>query len=453
MMDVTIEETGAHNRMLTISISASEVDKRYNQKLKAMSSTAQIPGFRRGRVPAPMIQARYGSRMGAEVAEELFRSTYATALRNNNLRALGDPDVQIPEPVKPGQPFIYKAAIQIIPEIEPKGHIGMNLVRPIPQISDADVDAVITNMRQSKTTYTPDPDHAATIGDQLLLDFTGSIDGQIFDGGTAENTTMELGRMRFVEGFEEQLAGVKSGERKLINVRFPDDYHATHLASKKVVFDCDIKEVRRANTPSDETVLKEWDAPKEIEKTMAAFREDIHARLAKKAQAEARENIKRQIQNILLDANKQELPSKLIDKEVELLVQQAKDDLASRGVNPAALGRTEKQWADALRGKAYGRVLLGMIIGTLGRQEKLSPSDQALESFIDSSVEGMAEPEKTKAWILSNKDNKEQLRGMALEAAVMDWIVERASVTEEPRALADMLKIPGEMTPNAGGTA
>jgi trigger factor len=308
-------------------------------------------------------------------------------------------------------------------------------------------------MRQSKTTYTPDPDHAATIGDQLLLDFTGSIDGQIFDGGTAENTTMELGRMRFVEGFEEQLAGVKSGERKLINVRFPDDYHATHLASKKVVFDCDIKEVRRANTPSDETVLKEWDAPKEIEKTMAAFREDIHARLAKKAQAEARENIKRQIQNILLDANKQELPSKLIDKEVELLVQQAKDDLASRGVNPAALGRTEKQWADALRGKAYGRVLLGMIIGTLGRQEKLSPSDQALESFIDSSVEGMAEPEKTKAWILSNKDNKEQLRGMALEAAVMDWIVERASVTEEPRALADMLKIPGEMTPNAGGTA
>ncbi|MBF0622145.1 MAG: trigger factor [Magnetococcales bacterium] len=438
-MEVTVEEKGVYDRTITVRIPAEEVNTALNEEVGKLAKTVRIPGFRPGKTPKGVVESRYKPELSVEVADKLVNGSFVSALQETKLTPVSRPTVELEE-VARDKEFVYHAKIQIFPEVDPQGYEGITLTRRSAEITDQDAQEVEEGILDRNSEYVEEADAKAQNDDQVLLDFEGFVDDEPFAGGkSAENGyQLVLGSNTFIPGFEDQLIGCAAGEDKDVTVSFPDNYHNDDLAGKEALFKCKIRSISRKVKAEMTDALAEKLGIQEG--GVDELRNMIRKQLEQQADDEQKKLVKQQILDALLKANAMELPSQLVDHEIEGMVERSKNDLKGRGQDPDKLGLTDEQWGAQFKDTANERVLLGLVIGAIARKEKIATEEADIDAYLDDLEERVGQ--SIKKWVKENKEQLDEIKGTVLEQKVMDFIVSKADLTEESVSYKELMAPP-----------
>jgi|SaaInl7_135m_RNA_FD_contig_31_122744_length_2296_multi_8_in_0_out_0_1 trigger factor len=436
-MEVNIENKGEFERAMTVTIDAKRVDELISQELNKLSSQVNMPGFRPGKTPKNLLESRYKEHINGAVAEQLIQESYGKAMTDNKINPADQPKVDVGE-VSRAKSFTYTATFEQIPEVTAKDYKGFTLNRTSATIEESDVDKVIEQIQESNTEFKNDESRVAESGDQLKFDFDGYIDNERFDGGKAEGHELVLGSNQFIPGFEDQLIGNKAGDDVDVTLSFPEEYQAEHLAGKEAVFKCKIHEVRGPSKPevNDDLAVKAG----VTEGGIAKLREEITAKLTSEAENKTTGNVKQEILDQLLEANPMEVPQSLVKREQETMVEQLKQEYKRQGMDPEQLGMDTSSMGQGFAGEAAKRVKIGMLLGSVAREESISASEEAVDAFLDNMAASYGDQASSmKKWMREDPERIEGIKSTVLEASIIDFIVNNGTVEEKTCTLEELM--------------
>ncbi|MBF0453330.1 MAG: trigger factor [Magnetococcales bacterium] len=436
-MEVTIKEKEGFERAITVRIEAKRVDELIGQELGRLSAQVNLPGFRPGKTPVKLLESRYKDHINGSVAEQLIQESYAKALTENKANPADRPTMEVGQVVR-GEDFSYTATFEQIPEVNPEGYKGLSLSRITATVEESDVDKVIEQIREQNTKFEVEEGRVAQSGDQVKLDFDGSIDGVPFNGGKAEGHELVLGSGQFIPGFEDQVIGAKAESDVDVTVNFPDNYQADHLAGKEALFKCRIHEVRAPVAPevNDDLAVKAGIQ----EGGVAKLREEIAAKLKTEADGKSESEVKKSILDQILKANPIEIPRSLIKREQEGMVEQLKQEYKRQGVDPAMLNMKDEDLAAGFEKEAAKRVKVGMLLGAIARVESIEATEEAVDAFLDSMTASYGDQASAmRKWMKEDPERLEGVRSTVLETAIIDWIVNNGTVEEKSSTLEELM--------------
>ncbi|MEW6612498.1 MAG: trigger factor [Pseudomonadota bacterium] len=417
-MQVSVEAGGPLEKRLKVTVPAEEVESTVSSRLRRLASTVRMPGFRPGKVPMRLVEQRYGDQVLIEAYDELINRTYSSAIAEQGLRPVGQPDIAI-EASGRGQDFSYSATIEIYPEFEPALGEG-ELKRPTAEVGDEDVERTIQALREQRRTYET-VDRPAALNDQVIIDFKGFIGDEAFPGGEAQGFNLVLGSKRTIEGFEEGIVGAVAGETRSVEVAFPEDYGNKELAGKQARFEIKVQAVMEPRLPE---VNDEFAKSLGVEEGgVDALRQEVRENLAFEAERASRARMKSQVLDMLADANPIDVPRKLLDAEMQRL----RETLGSQGQQQEPSAEADGKLEELAR----RRVILGLVISELVRRNDLQPDRDAVRQELERIASQYQNPDQVVAWYLGNPERLGEIEAMVLENKVVDWVLARAKVKEE----------------------
>ncbi|HMV39164.1 MAG TPA: trigger factor [Plasticicumulans sp.] len=421
-MQVSVEELGGLERRLTVQLPAARIEQEIEQRLQDLSRRVKLDGFRPGKVPLKVVKRMYGGQVRQEVLGELMQSSFQEAVSGQNLRPAAGPQIS-PSAAAEGD-FAYAATFEVLPEFELQGFEGIAVERPVAEVSDADIDSMLETLRKQRTVWTP-VERPAQTGDRVTVSFEGTIDGVAFPGGKGDDVPVVLGAGGMLPDFENGLIGIAAGEAREIAVSFPEGYHAQELAGRTARFALNAGVVAEPSLPPvDEEFAKAFGVEDgSVESLRAALRDNMTRELGQGIKT----RVKKQVMDALLAANPIELPKVLVTEEIDRIAQQAGFPAASAG-NAEADKIKEGVFAE----EARRRVALGLLISKLVVQEKLTADPARVVEQLTTMASTYQDPNEVMQWYLKNPQAMEGLRALALEDTVVDWVLARASVTEQP---------------------
>lgn len=429
-MQVSVEATKGLERKMTVSVPAERVENEVDSRLRRLGRTAKVKGFRPGKVPFKVVKQQYGPQVRDEVMQELLRQTYGEALQQEKLRPAGAPAID-PVEMQPDEGLRYTATFEVYPEVSLKKTEGLKIERPKAEVTEADVDAMIEKMRKQRGEW-ESVDRAAQEGDRVLIDFEGKLKGEDFPGNKGEKVPVELGGGRMVEDFEKNLTGVKAGDEKTFDVKFPKDYHAEDLKGKKASFTVKVHEVQALKMPElDEEFCKQFGVE---EGGIEKLREDVRNHMQRELDATLRRQMKEQVLDAFVEANKVELPNALVDEEIHNM----QHDTAKRmglgdKADPQQLPR------DLFEERARKRVALGLLLGELIKSKEIKPAPDKVDVLLQDAAENYPDPEEAIRSYRSNPNIMRQVEAMALEEQAVDLLLEKASVKEKAASFDEIM--------------
>lgn len=429
-MQVSVEATKGLERKMTVRVPAERVENEVDSRLRRLGRTAKVKGFRPGKVPFKVVKQQYGPQVRDEVMQELLRQTYGEALQQEKLNPAGAPAID-PVEMLPEEGLRYTATFEVYPEVSLKKTEGLKVERPKVEVTEADVDAMIEKMRKQRGEW-ESVDRSAKEGDRVIIDFEGKLKGEDFPGNKGEKVPVELGGGRMVEDFEKNLTGVQSGDEKTFDVKFPKDYHAEDLKGKKASFTVKVHEVQTLEMPElDEEFCKQFGVEDGgIEK----LREDVRSHMQRELDATLRRQMKEQVLDAFVEANKVELPNALVDEEIHNM----QHDTAKRmglgeKADPHQLPR------DLFEERARKRVALGLLLGELIKSQEIKPATEKVDVLLEDAAENSPDPEDTIRNYRSNPNVMRQVEAMALEEQAVDLLLEKATVKEKPASFDEIM--------------
>ena len=427
-MQVSVETTQGLERRLTISVPAEQIEKVVKDNLLREAKRARIPGFRPGKVPASVIEKRYGAAIRQDVTGEIMQRNFIEAIVAEKLNPAGAP-VFAPGKVE-GENFEFVATFEIYPEVTLTGLDSITVEQPKAEVNDADVDAMIETLRKQHATYAPVEREAAD-GDKVKMNFVGSVDGEEFDGGKADDFELQLGSNRMIPGFEAGILGHKTGEEFEIEVSFPEDYHAENLKGKAAKFVITLTEVQAANLPevNDEFASLFGIADGGLDALKAEIRKNMTRELDQALKA----NVKEQVITGLLAANDITIPSALVDGEVNVLRQQAMQRFGGDAKNMPELP------ADLFTEQAERRVKIGLLLGEVIKTNELKAEDTRVNALIESMASAYEDPSEVVAYYNGNKELMQNMRNVALEEQAVEALLKTAKVTVKDVAFEEFM--------------
>ncbi|MCT7942568.1 MULTISPECIES: trigger factor [Shewanella] len=427
-MQVSVETTQGLERRLTISVPAEQIEKVVKDNLLREAKRARIPGFRPGKVPASVIEKRYGAAIRQDVTGEIMQRNFIEAIVAEKLNPAGAP-VFAPGKVE-GENFEFVATFEIYPEVTLTGLDSITVEQPKAEVNDADVDAMIETLRKQHATYAPVEREAAD-GDKVKMNFVGSVDGEEFDGGKADDFELQLGSNRMIPGFETGILGHKTGEEFEIEVSFPEDYHAENLKGKAAKFVITLTEVQAANLPevNDEFASLFGIADGGLDALKAEIRKNMSRELEQALKA----NVKEQVITGLLAANDITIPSALVDGEVNVLRQQAMQRFGGDAKNMPELP------ADLFTEQAERRVKIGLLLGEVIKTNELKAEDTRVNALIESMASAYEDPSEVVAYYNGNKELMQNMRNVALEEQAVEALLKTAKVTVKDVAFEEFM--------------
>ncbi len=432
-MQVTVENLGALERRMRIEVPEEEIAGEVQNRLRSLSRSTRIDGFRPGKVPMSLIERRFGRQVRQEVVGEVMRNTFIEAVSEKNLRPAGVPQLE-PVESEPGKGMVYDATFEVYPEIELADLEGLELRRPVCDVDDEAVDRMIENLRKQSATWEV-VERPAQQGDQVTIDFRGTIDGEPFQGGEAEGLELELGSGTLIEGFEAGLEGASAGDEVSLDLRFPDDYPREELAGKPVQFKVTVKQVAEPRLPDlDEEFFARYDVK---EGGLEAFREEVRANMLRESEQSLRAHLKQRVMDALLAANTFDIPRALIEQEANRLLQETRQNLVARGLPEEA---TEGLQAEMFEGRARRRVAMGLLVAEIIRREKLRAQPDEVRKMLEKLASAYDQPEQVIAWYQQDPQRLAEIENMILEDKAIDLVVEKAQVTDEPMSFEEALK-------------
>lgn len=428
-------------REYAVTVPVDTVEKNFNAHLTELGKKVQIPGFRPGKIPVAILKKRYGNDVRKDVLDQTMSDATQKVLNDNNLRPAMQPKIQLVSFAE-GKDVEFKVEIEILPEFTPADFTKFEIERSVADVDDKSVDEAIT--RAAKAMRQPvaiAEDRAAKIGDVLLINFDGTVGGVAQPGMKGEDHSLELGSKSFIDTFEEQLVGSKAGDKKVIKVTFPQNYHAENLSGKEAEFAVEIKEIRE-HKPVDmsDDMAKEMGFPS-IEKLRERVRDDIAKNYANISRSVA----KRALMDKLADAHSFDVPAGMVEAEfrsIWLQVEAAQD----RGEQPEEdKGKSDDDLKKEYRAIAERRVRLGLVLAEVARLQKIDVTPDSMRNAL--MAEARRYPGQEKAVIdyyTNTKGALERLRAPLLEDAVIDYILTQAKITDKKIKADELLALPDE---------
>lgn len=434
-MQITETLNQGLKREYKVAVPAAALREKVDGKLNELSHKLKIPGFRPGKVPMTLLKQRYEKDVMGEVLNESVQESSQKLMTERNLRPAGQPKVELVGEFKDGSDLEFSVAMEVIPEVTPMDFTTVSLERVGVDVPESEVDESLK--RIAKRQRASDPvDDAAANGDITVIDFVGSIDGVEFEGGKADGHYLELGSGQFIPGFEEQLVGSKKGDKKTVKVTFPAEYGNSDLAGKGASFGVTVQEVRRLkDVPVDDELAKSLGL-----ESLEELKKQARERIEKEYGAVARARVKRKLLDVLADNHNFTLPESLVEAEFGAIWQQIEADMKADRLDEEDKGKSEDVLKKEYRDIAERRVKLGLLLSEVGRQNNIQvPNEELSRALIQEAQRYPGQQQQVIEYYQRSPEALNQLRAPLYEEKVVDFILERAKVSERkvsPEAFA-----------------
>lgn len=431
-MQVSVETTEGLGRRVTITVAADSIEQAVKSELVNVAKKVRIDGFRKGKVPMNIVTQRYGMSVRQDVLGDAMQRNFVDAIIQEKINPVGAPNY-IPGEYKPGEDFTYHVEFEVYPEVELKGLENIEVEKPVVDVNDTDVDQMLETLRKQQADWT-ESDAAATAEDRVTVDFTGTLDGEEFEGGKAADFVLAMGQGRMIPGFEDGVIGHKAGESFDIDVKFPDDYHAENLKGKAAKFAIVLKKVEVRVLPelTDEFIKRFGVADGSID----GLRAEVRKNMERELKNAVRNRIKNQVIDGLINANEIDVPSKLIDGEIDVLRRQA----AQR------FGGDEKQALELPRElfeeQAKRRVRVGLLLGEVIQVNELKADEARVKTLIEEMASAYEDPREVVEFYGKNKEMMNNMRNVALEEQAVEALLAQAKVVEKATSFSELMNQP-----------
>ncbi len=426
-MQVSVESTGNIERKLSIVIPAERIDGEVDTRLKSMRSRVKIDGFRPGKVPMSVVSQQYGDSVYQEVVGEIFQSTFYEAAEQEKLKVAGMPKIDATT-VEAGKDLEYTATFDIYPQFKIADVSKMEVKRPTVKIVAADVDEMIETLRTQQKGW-KEVKRAAKDGDLLVIDFDGKLDGETFDGGAAEDFSVELGSGRMLADFEKALIGMKVGATKEADVTFPEEYPAENLKGKTAKFMLKVKTVSAPDLPKvDKEFIKKFGIEDDTEKS---FKAEIKSNMERELEQRIKSRVKQSVMEGLHDIHKIDLPTTLVKDEI----QQVRNEMAqnSQGADLSTLPD------DMFEEQAARRVKLGLIVGEVITVNKLEKDQSKVDEMLQSLAASYEDPQALIEYYQTNQQAMQTIEASVMEEMIVDWVLDKAKIKDEKMKFSELV--------------
>jgi trigger factor len=442
-MQVTETSSAGLKREYRVVVPATDLEAKVNERLDDLKGRVQLRGFRPGKVPVAHLKRLYGKSAMAEVIEATVRETNSKIVTDHGYRLAVEPKVVLPteegavEGVIEGKTDLsYTVEMEIVPAITLADFKSIKLTRLTAEVSDEEIEKALQTIADQNRPFVAKAEGAAH-GDRVTINFEGSLEGTPFEGGTGEDVPLIMGAGQFIPGFEENLAGLKAGESKTFDVKFPDDYRATHLAGKNATFAVTVKAVE---APGQVTIDDEFAKTLGVE-SLAKLKDAVKDRIAREHTLGSRQKLKRALLDQLDERHKFEPPPSLVEQEFANVWSQVENDLKQQNRTFEDEGTTEEKAREEYRGIAERRVRLGLVIAEIGEKNNIRVSDDQLRTAVMEQVRQFPGQER-QIWdyYQKNPNALAALRAPLFEDKVVDFLVELAEVTDKPVSRDELFK-------------
>ena len=419
-MQVSVETTSNIERHMTIGVPAQEIDQAVQKRLQETARTVRLNGFRPGKVPMSVVKRRFGNSVRQEIVGEIMRDNYAKALQEQDLNPAGWPRFE-PKTMEEGKDLEFVAIFEVLPEIELGDLSAIAIEKPQADVTDADIDTMIDNLRTQQATM-KSVKRKSKNKDIVVIDFNGTIDGEEFEGGAAEKHRLTLGSGQMIPGFEKAIVGGKAGEELEIDVTFPEDYHNEELKGKPVKFQVTIHEVEEPQLPElDAEFFKKFGIEAEDE---AAFRVEVKKNMERELKQAISNKVKNDVVDALLNSTELDVPTSLIDQEIDRLRQ----DAVKRFGGQMDFQQLPKEIFEE---QARRRVKTGLLFQEVVKKNELTADAEKVEEKIQEIASTYEQPEEVIAHFNSSPEQKSQIESTVLEDAVVEYVLGQAQITEK----------------------
>ena len=425
-MRVSIETTSGLERRLSVGVPADRVDGAVDQRLREASRNVRLPGFRPGKVPMRVMKQRFGAGVRQEVLGEVISQTFQEAVQSENLRPAGQPKIE-PKSFDAGKDIEYTAIFEIFPTVAVKDVAGFDVKKPVADVTEDDVNEIIEVFRKQQGSLET-VERAAEEGDTVVIDFVGTRDGEAFEGGSGDDLSLELGSGRMIPGFEDGISGMSAGDKKSLDLTFPDDYQQEDLQGAAVQFDTTVKEVKAMElAPLDDKLFASYGVEEGGEET---FRAEVKKNMERELRNAVQNHVKQQVMDAIVDAHADlEIPSSLVGQEINAMRSQMFQQF---GGQPNQNMDLQSILPDEMfKEQAERRVKLGLLLSEMIGKFDLQADSAKVRAMIEDIASTYQEPEEVVNYYYSENEQLAQIESRVLEDQIVDKVLEAASVVEE----------------------
>ena len=433
-MRVSVETTSGLERRLTVGVPADRVDSAVNRRLQDAARNVRLPGFRPGKVPMKVMKQRFGAGVRQEVLGEVISQSFQEAVMSENLRPAGQPSIEARK-MDAGQDVEYTATFEVFPSVEVNSIDDLSIEKPVAEVTEADIDDIVEVFRKQQGKLVT-VERAAAEGDTVVIDFQGFRDGEAFDGGSGEDTALELGSGRMIPGFEDGLIGAGPGDEKTLNLTFPEDYQSEELAGAAVEFKVQVKEVQELElAPVDDALFAQYGLAEGAEED---FRAEVKQNMERELRNAVEASVKSQVMDSIVAAHAElELPSALIGQEINAMRQQMFQQFG--GAAPQDLDLASILPDEMFSEQAERRVKLGLVVAEMISQYELSAEPAKVREAIEDIASTYQDPEEVINWYYSENEQLAGIESRVLEDAVVEKLLSTAAIAEVECSYQDAL--------------
>lgn len=428
-MQVTVETTEGLQRHLTITVPAAKIETAVTSELRNIAKNRRFDGFRKGKVPLKMVSRMYGKSVRNDILGDVMHRHFIDAIIKEKINPAGTPSF-MPIDMDEGKDLVFKASFEIYPVIELKDLDKVEVIKPLAQVKDEDVAEMIETLRKQQASWSA-VETPSKANSRVTLDFTGTIDGEVFDGGKAEAFSLLMGQNRMIPGFEDGIVGKSAGDEFAIDVTFPEDYHSENLKGKAAKFDIKLHKVEAQELPElTEEFVKRFGID-------CGSVDDLKAEVRKNMERELKQTIKNRIKeqviNGLVDNNDIDIPASLIAQEVEVLRKQALERFGGNMKNAPQLP------SELFEEQAARRVKVGLLLAEFIKIQELKADEDRVKSLIEDMASAYEDPTGVVAHYQKDQRLMKNMHNVALEEQAIDALLEKAKVSEKEQDFKELM--------------
>lgn len=430
-VEAGVATANALERRIDLSIALADLDKDVDQRLKRLGKNMKMSGFRPGKVPAHIIRQQYGEQARHDALSETLGSLFSEAVTAQKLRVAGSPKIE----TRAGGSTThieFSAVFEVFPEITLSDLAAIEVERPTLEVGPAEIAGTIEILRKQRVRYEP-VDRAAASGDRVSIDFLGKKDGVPFQGGQGQDYQFVLGEGKMLADFENAVIGTRPGESKSFEMTFPSEYFSKELAGQTVTFEITVKEVGEAILPEIDADFAR--ALGVDDGDLVKMRSEIEANLRREVKKRLQAKVTAQVMDSLLQANPIDVPSALIEKEIERLMQVARQDMEQRGMKVKDLPMQREWFVE----QATRRVRLGLILAEIVKLNDLKARPDQVRAQVEEAAQSYEHPEEVVRWYYAQPERLGDFESAAIEANVVDWVLAAVKVQDKPVAFAELM--------------